>query len=228
MASIFEADSPLMRFLSRFADVMVLNVLFVLTSLPIVTIGASLTALNYTAMKLTAGTCESVRGDYLHSWRGNLKQATAIWALTLALGVVLWLWFVVAEYLNVPGGVRFVLYAMVYLVTFRFVIALIYVFPYLAKFEGTTREVIRNARIMSLRHLFSSLAMLLVVGLPVVITIFFPELSGYGMLWLAFGFAGIAYVNAYLLRSIFAKYIPTRPEPAPAAPERSGESQGVS
>lgn len=149
-----------------------------------------------------------------------------IWALTVGLALVLWAWFVVAEYLNVPGVVRFFLYALVYLVAFRFAIAISYVFPYLAKFEGTTREVIRNARIMSLRHLFSSFAILLVVGLPVVITIFFPELSGYGMLWLAFGFAGIAYVNAYLLRAIFAKYIPA--EPDPVTPDRSGESQGVS
>ncbi|WP_454293645.1 YesL family protein [Salana multivorans] len=226
MASIFETDSPLMRFLSRFADVMVLNFFFIVTSLPVVTIGASLTALNYTAMKLTAGTCESVREDYLRSWRLNLRQATVIWALVLGMCLVLWAWFVVAEYLNVPGVVRFFLYAVVYLVAFRFVIALIYVFPYLAKFEGTTREVIRNARIMSLRHLFSSLAMLLVVGLPVVITIFYPELTGYGMLWLAFGFAAIAFVNAHLLRAIFARYVPA--EPDPRSRTMSGESQGVS
>lgn len=213
MSSIFEADSPLLRFLGRFADVMILNLVFVVTSLPIVTIGASLTALNFTAMRLADGTCESVTRDYLRSWRLNLKQATVIWGLVIGMGVVLYLWFRVAEYLDVPGAVRFAVYAVVYLVSFRFVIALVFLFPYLAKFEGTTREVLRNARKLSLRHLFASIAMLAVITLPVVITIFYPNLTGYGVLWLVIGFGAIAFVNAFLLSAIFQKYIPADAEP---------------
>lgn len=207
MTSIFEADSPLMRFLSRIADVMILNLVFVATSIPLVTLGASLTALNYTALKLVAGDCDSVTRSYLHSFRSNFKQATAVLAVVAVLGAVLVAWFVVAEYAEIPSVLRFFLYLILFVLAFRFSIAVIYVFPYLAKFEGSTREVLRNASKMSLRHVFSSIAMLLTTGLPIVITVFYPELTAYGILWLGIGFAAIAFVNAYLVTAIFDKYI---------------------
>ena len=47
----FNYDNVLIRLLNRVGDVMILSVLFVLTSLPLITIGASITALYYTAMK---------------------------------------------------------------------------------------------------------------------------------------------------------------------------------
>ncbi|WP_159096411.1 MULTISPECIES: YesL family protein [Miniimonas] len=210
--SIFEADSALLRFLSKVADVMVLNLVFVLTSLPIVTIGASLTALNYTALRIVDGECESVLDCYRRSFRQNLRQATVLFGIVVGLAVVLVAWFLIADGLAIASIVRFALYIVLFLVTFQAVIGALFVFPYLAKFEGSTREVLGNARKMSLRHLFASLAFLLTTGLPVVITIFYPHLVGYGLLWLAFGFAAIAVVNAFLFSAIFAKYVPTAPE----------------
>ena len=76
MDTLFSADSALMRGLTRLADVMILNLLFIVTSLPVVTLGASLTALNFTAMRIGTGECVSVTGDYFRSFRQNFRQAT--------------------------------------------------------------------------------------------------------------------------------------------------------
>ena len=54
-----------MRGLTRLADVMILNLLFIATSIPVVTLGASLTALNFTAMRIATGKCDSVDGRLL-------------------------------------------------------------------------------------------------------------------------------------------------------------------
>lgn len=216
MAGIFEADSPLLRVLGRIADVMILNLVFIATCLPIVTIGASVTALNYTAMKLAAGDVESVVGSYLSSFRQNFRQATALLGIVVLGAIVLSAWFVVAQYLDIAEMWRFLLFAVLYLVAFRFVIAVLYLFPYLAKFEGTVGQITRNARTMSLRHLYSSIVLAAVTALPVVITIFYPAVVAYGLLWFAIGFAGIAYVNAFLLTAIFSRYIPADEERQPA------------
>ncbi|MBE1876079.1 YesL family protein [Myceligenerans pegani] len=208
MSGIFHADSPLLRFLTRVADLMILNVVFLATSLPVVTLGASLTALNYTAMRIAADAHESVTGDYLRSFRENFRQATLLGLAVGFLGLVPAAWYVAVEVLDVSVVVRFVLQATCYLMAFRVVLVALYAFPYLAKFENTVPEVLNNARKMSIRHLFASLAILLVTTLPVVVTVFYPAATAYGLAWFLIGFAGIAFVNARVFTSVFGTYIP--------------------
>ncbi|WP_129785369.1 YesL family protein [Promicromonospora panici] len=208
MRRIFDADSPLMRFLTNVADLMILNLLFVFLSLPVVTLGATLTALNHTAMKVVTGECESVTGEFLRSFRANFRQATILGLAVGCLALALAGWYVVVENLAVPAVVRLVLLAVFFLVVFRFVLTALYVFPYHAKFENSVWEVLNNSRRMSVRHLFSSLTVLAVTALPVVITVFYPRMTVYGLLWFLIGFAGIAVVNAVLFTRIFGTYIP--------------------
>ena len=47
MGKFFNLDSPLMSGLSKLADLIWLNILAFICSIPIITIGASMTALNY-------------------------------------------------------------------------------------------------------------------------------------------------------------------------------------
>ncbi len=211
MSRFFDANSPLLRFLTKVADVMILNIVFVATSVPVVTLGASLTALNYTAMKIVTNECESVTGDYFRSFRANFRQGTLLGLAVAFLALVLAAWYVAVETLDISPLAQLVLQAICYLVAFRVVLAALYAFPYLAKFENSVREVLNNSRKMSLRHLFASLTLLAVTALPVVITVFYPAATAYGLLWFLIGFAGVAFVNGFVFTSIFAKYIAPQP-----------------
>jgi uncharacterized membrane protein YesL len=205
--SLFSADSALMRGLTRLADVMILNLLFVATSIPLVTLGASLTALNFTAMRIGTGECNSVTGDYFRSFRRNFRQATVI-GLVLALLIgVLAAWYVVVTNLAFGALVELVLLAIWYVLAFNFAAAALFVFPYLASFEGRTRDVLRNARLLSWKHPFTTLAALALIALCAAVTVFYPQVTGYGLFWLLIGFAGIAVVNGFLFTRIFNKYI---------------------
>lgn len=228
MSKIFHPDSPLLRFLDKVADVMILNLVFIATAIPVVTLGAALTALNYTAMKIVSGESTSVASDYLRSFRTNFKQATLLGLTVVFLALVLAAWYVVVDNLDVPIIVRIVLLVVFYLVAFRFVLATLYVFPYNATFENTVLEVLNNSRLMSLRHLFGSLAIAAVTVLPVVVTVFYPRVAVYGLLWFLIGFAGIAVVNAVLFTRIFGTYI-TGPATETAAEPTTepAESEGT-
>lgn len=204
---LFDADSPLLRFLTKVADLMILNLVFLVTSLPVVTLGASLTALNYTAMKIATNECESVTGDFFRSFRANFRQGTLLGLAVAFLALVLAAWYLAVELLDLPALAQFVLQAICYLVAFRVVLAALYAFPYLAKFDNSVREVLNNSRLMSLRHLFASLTVLAVTALPVVITVFYPAATVFGLLWFLIGFAGTAFVNGFVFTSIFGKYI---------------------
>lgn len=207
MSSMFSADSVLMRGLTRIADVMLLNLLFVVTALPLLTLGAALTALNFTAMRIGSGDCNSVSGDYFRSFRRNFRQATLIGLLLTGLAAVLAAWYVVVTSLAIPPLAELALLAIWYVLAFSFATTTLFVFPYLARFEGSTREVLRNARLLSFKHPLTALGAMGFTALPVLATVFTPEVTGFGLFWLAIGFAGVALANGLLFNRIFGSYI---------------------
>lgn len=214
VSGVFAADSPLLRVLTRVADLMILNLLFLVTSLPVVTLGASLTALSGTAMRLARGMSESTSGDYLRAWRSNLRQGTVLGLIIGGLGLVLAAWWVVLD-----GGVLG--YVLCGVLGFRVTLVALYAFPYLATFDDDLRTVLRNARRMSVRHAFASLGLLAVTGLPVVVTVFYPQVTVFGLLWFLIGFAGVALLNGIVLTGVFATYAPELAVLTPPTPEGS-------
>ena len=208
MSGFFAPDSAAMRFLTRIADLMILNVVFIATSIPIVTLGASVTALNFTAMRIVRGQSDSVTGDYFGSFRRNFRQATVIGLIFLLLAAVFGAWYVVVTNLNVDGLLALILLAIWYLVAFAFALNLIFVFPYLANFEGTIREVLRNSRLMSWRHPLTAVMAFAIIALSVVLTLSYPQVTAYGLLWLLIGFAGVAFLAGILFTRVFDRYAP--------------------
>lgn len=208
MSGFFAPDSAPMRFLTRIADLMILNLVFIATAIPIVTLGAAITALNFTAMRLVRGQTDSVTGDYFGSFRRNFRQATLLGLILLLLAAVFAAWFIVLTNLAIGGVAEFVLLAVWYIIVFVFALAALFVFPYLANFEGSIREVLRNSRLMSWRHPIASFSALVIIALSIVVTLFYPQVTAYGLLWLAIGFAGVAFLTGVLFTRVFDSYAP--------------------
>jgi uncharacterized membrane protein YesL len=222
--AIFTADSTLMRVLSRVADVMLLNLLFVATSLPILTLGASLTALCSTAMRIVRGRCDSVTGDYVRAFRQNARQGSVLATVLVALAGVLAAWYVVVTtFVASPVG-QLLLLAVWFVLAFQLALVALFAFPYLASFQDPTARVLRNARLLAWAHPVTALGVIMLVGLPVVITIFYPRLTVYGLLWLAIGFGAIAVLTGMLFTRIFDKYTPT---PSPDDAIKDGTARAL-
>lgn len=218
MNSIFAADSALSRLLSKVADLMILNVLFIVTSLPVVTIGASLTALNFVALRFPREGSESVAADYLRSFRQNFRQATIVWGVLVVLGAALAAWYILVTNLTLGAVAQLILLGIWYIVVLAFVSTALFVFPYLAKFEGSTRDVLRNARLMSWRHPLATLVVAAIVGGSILVTVFFPQVVGYGLFWLVIGFATMTVVAGLMFSRVFRKYAPAvRAAPPPTS-----------
>ena len=86
---LFNLDSPLMQGLSKMADLMWLNVLTLLCCLPVVTMGASLTAMNYVALKIVRDEECYISKSFFKSFKENFKQATIIWLMILVAALIL-------------------------------------------------------------------------------------------------------------------------------------------
>ena len=85
MNKFFQPENPVIRFLSCFCDLMFTNALFIICSLPIFTIGASITSMYHVIFKLQDREDSYIYKMFFESFRSNFKQATTIWIPFLLL-----------------------------------------------------------------------------------------------------------------------------------------------
>lgn len=152
-------DNPIMNFLTIVCDIVILHFLWLLTSLPILTIGASTTALYYTTMKCIRNGQGGVVKLFFKSFRENFKQATGIGVLALLAGALCAfdMWFAVSR--NIKSMlVIFTIMSLIYLFT------VLYVFPLQAQFENTVKATIKNAFLMSIKNLPWTLLMVAITA----------------------------------------------------------------
>ena len=98
MGRFFNLDSPLMTFLSKMADLMILNLLTLICCIPIITAGDAMTALYYMTVKMVKNEeCYLVKG-YFKSFKENFKQATIIWLIALLVGIIMIVVFAVHKH----------------------------------------------------------------------------------------------------------------------------------
>ena len=207
MSKLFRMDSPLMRFLTKIADLMVLNILFCVTSIPLITIGASWTALYSVTLKMVRDEEGSVSRSYFRSFRQNFRQATLLW---LGVLVVLALLVLDIRVLNgmaggtAPGLLR----VGVEILALLGIMVLQYLFPSLARFEASLADTLKNACMMALAHLPKTALMTAAVG-AVWITLINNTTIAVGlMVWPLIGFSLMAFGNSGILRKIFDNYVP--------------------
>ena len=208
MSKLFRMDSPLMRFLTKIADLMVLNILFCVTSIPLITIGASWTALYSVTLKMVRDEEGSVSRSYFRSFRQNFRQATLLW-----LGVLVMLALLVLDIrvLNgmaggtAPGLLR----VGVEILALLGIMVLQYLFPSLARFEASLADTLKNACMMALAHLPKTALMTAAVVGAVWITLINNTTIAVGlMVWPLIGFSLMAFGNSGILRKIFDNYVP--------------------
>ena len=203
--NFFVIDSPVMRFLGRIGDIIILNLIFVVTALPVVTVGTALSALYTVAMKLARGEDPSVLREYMRAFWRNRKPATICWLIMAAAGALIFLDFRLA---GAFGGALYTVVRLLLAMIFGvWMLTFLYLFPYIARFENTVFHSVKNALFLSAAHLPSTVMMLVIsVGL-IVVTLFTSRTFVIGTIgWFFAGFAAVAYVQSFLLSRIFAKY----------------------
>ena len=118
---LFNPDSPLMSFLTRLADLVILNLLWLVCCVPVVTIGASTTAMYHVLRHLQDGGVTSITRDFFQSFKSDFKQATLVYLVLLipTVAVVMNAWILSGQSSDVvPVYVRAVWMVSVLLLTF--------------------------------------------------------------------------------------------------------------
>ena len=201
---LFSPDSKFMRAMSTLGDLLVLNLVFLVCCVPLVTIGPAVAALYTAAFRIVRDTGGRPVKTFFQAFRQNLRRGIGLWLLLLLAGAVvgldIWLFTAFA------GALRFLV------VLFGILLVLVlftagYAFPLLSQFDNTVKGTIKNALFLSLGYLPRTIAITVLNVFPFALLVWnmllFLEC---GFIWIFLYFAAAACLNAKLLEKVFAPY----------------------
>lgn len=196
MRWFFDMENPVMRTLSVVADLIVLNLLTIACCLPVVTAGASLTALNATVIKILRGEETAPAKDYFRAFRENFKKGSAMGLIFLLIFALLYV-----DYLAAQAFIP----ALCPVIAAIALLALMlgqYAFALLARYENTLRGTLKNALLLAVGYFPKTLGMAVFAVALWLLAIQFLRYGG-PILFL-FGLSLPCYVTMLLLQSVFA------------------------
>lgn len=211
MGGLFNYDNPIWRFVGRIWDLFILNILWIVCSIPIVTFGASTTAMYYCTLKIVRDRDSGgIFSMFFHSFKDNILQSTIIWVIMAIIGGIL---FFDIRFFSVYAPINNTVIKMIVFTITCFLIMLwmfifLYVFPIQAKFINPIKQTFKLALFMSVKHLVRTVIML-AGSIMILVAVYFLIIRMPGvmsMLVLILG-SGISLFQASQFNMIFDTYI---------------------
>ena len=202
MDRFFNMDNKFFTFMSRVADLIILNLLCIVCCIPVVTIGASTAAMYQVLLNVLDGREDGVLRDFFGAFRHRFGFYTKLWLVLLALGLFFgldlyfyYLWSAAGSWMGVVLFGLFAAAAVIYLCT------MLYVFPYALRRELPLLATVKTAFYIGMRHLPVTLLILAInVGLIVLclnFAVLFAALPGV-----------MGWADALCMRRLLNRYAP--------------------
>lgn len=205
MSRFFNPDNPVMEFIAKIFDLVILNLIFIFSCVPIITIGASTSALSYVTLKMVRGEDPYIWRNFWKSFRQNFKQGTLVWIFSILIFIFLGMDFYIINSQNTSlfAVVRILLWIVCAVALSVF----LYVFPVISHFVCTTKQALKNALLMTFGHLPYTLMMLALAGLLLFLCSSSSKL--FAMIVVLSGICGftvVSFVYSIMFDRIFQKY----------------------
>lgn len=169
---MFQSDNLLSRVLTKVFDLCLLNILFLITSLPIFTIGVSLSALYTVTLAMSKNEESPVFKMYFRMWKQNFKKGMIAGLVLLGIVALLifdmWIWW--------NSRISYRMFFMIATLVLLSLVIMVsnWVFPLIAKFENSVKNMFKNAMIFSMRYAIVSFCMgIVMVGYMALILKYF-------------------------------------------------------
>lgn len=172
MAGFFSTDSKLYRFMCRLTDVVKLNLLWIVFSLPIVTIGISTIAAHYVALKIAEGQEGYIFHDFIKAFRENWKQGIPMSFITI---LCVWTVYLDFQIFNKAQDHQVVFLIIGILAVYIFTFSLLYVFALLARYENSLLKSLQNSFNISMRYFLRSLLLVVIVAFELAVMLWTPK-----------------------------------------------------
>ena len=189
-----------------------INLLLTLTAVPVLTLGAGLTATYDTSRRLQGEDDRGAARIFLASLRSNLGRATALWALVAPVGAA-----IVASWIFLPVPELAVLKTLFTLV---FVLVFPYVWAVQARFENTVLRTLRNAVVIALARLPYTLGIAVIhLGIGAIIVATWNLLPQFLAFLLLLGYPLVVFGVTAMMERALAPYVSAGQADTPGEPQ---------
>lgn len=202
MGKLLNIDSSVMRIMALLADLIILNTLFILTSLPLITIGASLCTLQTSLQKILHQNRGSVIKNYFKSFSLNFRQATIFFIILSLLTFILFYDFRLVSYL--PLLLSFLMRTAAFILCVFIALASVYGFSYIGRYKNSLKKTVYNILLLSIQNWFQSFFLLIFNGFIIYFSFTSPQALLTMIYFLTFGgFSVINLVNSIMIKQVF-------------------------
>ena len=162
MGKFLNADNKIMVFLSQLIDAVILGVLFLVCSIPVVTMGASYTAFYYAYNKSVRQRRSYATREFFDAFKANFKQSTIMWLIGIGAMLLFALDLKLLSAMGEDMGFVHIITGIIFMIMVFFVVWLLYLFPYMARFENPNKVCARNCLMILIANLPWSIALLII------------------------------------------------------------------
>lgn len=201
----FNSNNPAMRFLTNMFNIFWVNILFIFTCIPIITIGPSLCALYRVCLKIISGEDPMVYHEYFREFKNSFKKGTILWIIILITGVFFGyeLYGIYFRDDLIPDGLAWLQYP-VWVMLLIVIQVFLYGFALLSVFENSFKNTIVNSILLSIKHIPITILLIAIWLFTPLLANTFPQII-YGIIGceLFFNLALRVYICSVFLHKAF-------------------------
>lgn len=200
----FAPGTKLSEILTLAFDLILLNLIFILTCIPVITIGAAVTSLYKVAMQTATKRGGGITREYFAEFKASIIKGSGIFLAEigviglLTLDLLIWRMFITDAAYTVVAVISFVLMALAIIISF-------WCFAILSRFENTFKQTIINGCMFALRYCVQTLIMMALTAGWIFLLLYFSYLW---WLLVLFGFSLPAYLKMFYVNLKFKPFLP--------------------
>lgn len=162
----FGPDGPVYKFIQTLVDLIKINFLWILFSLPVVTLGGATIAAFDVTMQMAGEEEGHVGRDFIASFRRNFKCGIPYGLLLIFCCYVVWLDF---SLFNQIEGNPMVLLVMGMVSAFIFLLSFLFAFPLQARYENTLLKTLKNSADICTKFFLRTMSLVIVLFVEIVL-----------------------------------------------------------
>lgn len=175
MGNFLNPENKFMVALNRIVDAVILGVLWFVCCIPVITVGASSTAFYYAYHKAIRQKRGYAWKEFFGGFKSNFKQSTIIWLILAALYIITGVdCLILSSMKETPDYMKILLASIIAIIVLITVWA-IYLFPYLARFENTTKVILKNSALIAMANAPWSFVLLILFVVVAVALVLIPQ-----------------------------------------------------
>lgn len=198
MGSFFNFDSPFFQFMNKIANMIIITILWIIGSIPVVTIGTSTAAMYYATVKVSRRETGYITKEFFRAYKMNLKNGIILSLGLLAVAGILTLdRLYVHNTETTQGGILIIVYNFMIIACISVVM---YLFPNMSRFTMSKKDLIKLSFFMAVKHLPTTICLVVIFVASVIGIYIMPVL----VIILP---GAICYIDSFLLERILLKYM---------------------